>query len=64
MSMATWQTGAKAVTPVTNQAKGSASLTWDQATFTWDQATGTWDDPYSYVNQTKNASAFVNDPKD
>ena len=48
---------------MTNQARGDASLTWDESLFTWNNATGTWDNPYSYTTQVKSSTTFANDTK-
>ena len=44
-----------------NQAFGSAGITWDEAEFSWDEASGTWDNPYTLVNQTKNSGSITNE---
>lgn len=62
--MATWTDGTKNTTTLTNQAKGSSEMTWDEATMTWDDAEGTWDDTGTiYSRQAKNTTVLTNESK-
>ncbi len=58
-----WSTTSKNISVIANQAKGSASLTWDEATFTWAGAAGTWSNPFDMVNATKHTSTISNATK-
>lgn len=62
--MAIFTNQSKNISTETNQAKGSATLTWDEATFTWNDASGTWDNPFAYTTQTKSSTTFSNATKD
>ena len=61
--MDTWTNQPKHASTFTNDAFGGTDLTWNEANFTWNEADGTWDNPFSWINDTKSASTFINDPK-
>ena len=58
-----WSNQTKNISALVNLVKGSAAMTWDEATFIWNAAIGTWSDPWDFNNQSKNISAFTNQAK-
>mgnify|MGYP003393468441 CR=1 FL=1 len=59
--MATWANNSKNSSTFSNQVRGFADVTWDEAAFSWDDAGGSWDDPRdSWHNATKNSSSMSN----
>lgn len=46
---------------VTNVARSSDNLTWDDATWTWNDAKGTWESPRLVLSQnSKNSLSVTN----
>lgn len=49
---------------MSNQAFGSAGLTWAEHTETWAENSGTWANPFLPIaNQAKNSSSMTNQTK-
>ena len=53
---------------ITNEQRGSNSITWDEATFTWDEAAelnpGTWDNvSFPITKESKNSVSISNESK-